>query len=312
MPSSNRLRVPVASSEQRFRTLIPIGLLFIVVLIILGTLTPLGDTLMQHISSSPSPVPTIAPGDDLFYIRVAPNWGAISIDGHMITHVPAFPPDSPLLLSRGVHIISWHADPFLPRSCTISIPSLPQQRCPYESLLTSQPPSNQPNARVIEFDASLQDMTANLRNSLVAQTQLALNALQSAATVQPGELYARLPSPQVAAATATTATQPLHALLRFHLDLNPNSNRTLGFSGTNCLQFCTSIYDQPSGNPGQHIWIAEAPYYPGWDYRTFSGQVVAQGQPDSTTTDGTTTDYAAYFDIQWVNQAWHVVVDSTF
>jgi hypothetical protein len=71
-PSQPPSRIPGSSSSNRVQKIITLGVLAIVVLVILGTLTALKNIVGQQAGApTPTPVPTIAPGDDLFYISTA-------------------------------------------------------------------------------------------------------------------------------------------------------------------------------------------------------------------------------------------------
>lgn len=313
-------RVPRASSGNRLQTIITLSILAIVVLVILGTLTPLKNIVTQHFSGpSPTPVATLVPGDNKFYIATGPAWGTVSIDGHPLSRLPVFGQDPPLQLSRGAHIITWHADPFQPESCTVYVPSLIKEPCPYENTSPGNP-------RTITFTASLANLPTSQRASLVAAAQAALNRFAATTTLQPGELYVRLVPPQ--SVGTGTAQQALQASEHFSLDTDPNSGRScnpysgvvcssaIGPGNSNCIQFCTftTNFEPGAVQPGAKsstAWETMGLFYSTWDYHTLSGQSVAKGQPDTTELDNVSDDYPVYFDIQWLNQKWRVTVNNT-
>src|SRR5579875_2467753 len=311
-PSQLPSRIPGSSSSNRVQAIITLGVLAIIVLVILGTLTPLKN-IVTHVSSpTPPPVPTLTPGDNKFYIEVAPAWGTVSVDGHPLSYFPTFS-QPPLILSPGTHVIVWQADPFQTESCTVYVPSLPREPCPYENISPGNP-------RLITFTASLENLSANQRAS-AAQT--ALNKFQATTTVQPGELYARFVPPQ--AVGTGTAQQALQATEHFYVDANPNSNRSCnpdsgincsngnGLPNGDCYQFCTypSGLGPSPGTTSSATWVTVGLFYTTWDYSTLSGQTVAKGQPDTTLLYNASDDYPVFFDIRWTNQQWHVSVDNT-
>src|SRR5579863_5643082 len=110
----------------RISTVLGVVLLLVIVVIVLGTTTHVFDPITQHfLPGATTPQPTITPGNDLFYINTAPSWGSVSVDGVVLQHLPRLENnDKPLRLSIGLHQIVWHADPFKPITCTVSVPSL--------------------------------------------------------------------------------------------------------------------------------------------------------------------------------------------
>ncbi len=314
IPEPSLSRVPSASRGNRVQTIITLGVLLIVVLVILGTLTPLRDIVTQRFSSpSPTPVPTLVRGENLFYIATGPAWGTVSIDGRPLSHLPVIGKDPPLQLSRGTHLITWHADPFQPENCTVYVPAQLSASCPYDD--------GSPGTRTITFTASLANLSADQRASLVTAAQAALSRFDTTTMVQPGELYARYVPPQ--AVDTATAQQALRATEHFNLDANPNSNRScniysgvicsfgLGSGNSNCIQFCTfTTNSEPGGvQPGaasSTTWETMGLFYTSWDYSTLGGQAVAKAQPDTTLLANASNDYGILFDIQWTNQKWHV------
>ena len=319
-PEPSLARIPTRSSNNRLQSIITLGVLAVVVLVILGPLTPLKGILTQRVSSpTPTPVPTLIPGDNQFYIATGPAWGTVSIDGHPLSRLPVFGQDPPLQLSRGTHIITWQADPFQPESCTIYVPSQINEPCPYENTSPGSP-------RTITFTVSLANLPTNLRASLVAAVQAALNRFAATTMMQPGELYARLVPPQ--AVGTGTAQQALQASEHFYADTNPNTSRScniysgvvcssaIGPGNSNCIQFCTFTTNfEPSGaQPGAKnstAWETMGMFYSTWDYSTPGGQAVAKGQPDTTMLGNVTNDYPIFFDIRWINQQWQVSINNT-
>ncbi|HET9919638.1 MAG TPA: hypothetical protein VFQ30_07340, partial [Ktedonobacteraceae bacterium] len=264
-------------------------------------------------SASPTPVPTLIPGDDKFFIEASPPWGTVTVDGHALKTLSSPGFGKPLQLSRGTHIIAWHADPFPPEVCNVYIPSLVREPCQYEG----QGGSNG-SPRVISFSATLGNLSQSQRTALVAVSQAVLAKLQASETALPGELYARFQPPQ--SATTVTVNQTLHATLHYHLDTDPNSNRSCNPYGNSvcsfssfgnqgdCHLFCTlNFFNSSSASRGENAaWEVAAFFYPTWDYSTASGRSLAQGQPDGTSVNNLTTDYSIFLNIRRVGQTWQV------
>src|SRR5712692_1369951 len=57
----------------------------VVVLLILGNYAPTRNAaIMRLMSLIPTPTPTLAPGDDLFYLQGTFPWSKVSLDGHRL------------------------------------------------------------------------------------------------------------------------------------------------------------------------------------------------------------------------------------
>ena len=264
-------------------------------------------------NSAAVPTPTLAPGSNLFYIQVSPNWGNVYIDGQKLARLPDPNVDPPLQLSPGVHEVSWQADPFTQHCIIVVPPQSGETPCLANDILTVPVgPNKGLSAFVITFTASFANLPTAEQQSLTQAAQIALNALQSSDTVQPGELYADEHPPQFVA----TATSPLHATLHFQLDTNSNSpgqcagavlgfgfGTTCNYNGQNCHTFCTVT--EPAElkvPPGR--WDVLGIMLPTWTYTTPGGQVVAQNQPDETDNSG--TEYEVPLSITRTAGQWHV------
>jgi hypothetical protein len=298
---------PPISSPSRKRRFLLFSLLVLVLLIIIGILSPLRSIVSSRfVNANVTPTPTLLAGDNLFFIQSTPP-GAISIDGHSLAHIPQYPNlDSPLHVSRGVHHITWQAAPFNPLTCTIYVPSLiHSQPCPYESAVTLD---NGINARLITFTPSFSDLASSQLASLKQQIQQTLTHLQSTATVLPGEQYLTLNAAGNPA--LATATQTLKATLSFHLDADPDSPRscvggfgdTCNYNGQNCLGLCQYTY-------AESTWLVFALYYPTWTYVTQDGHILTQGQLDTNAiTVG--TDHTMLLQLSWSSNGWNVINES--
>ncbi len=295
--------------HNKARFAFTIALFLVLVLLIIGIFTPVRTVVINRFTA-PTPTATLASGDNLFYIQATPK-GTISIDGRTLTNVPD--PNSgsaPLQLARGIHTITWQAQPFAPVSCAVSIPSS-TNKCSNESV--TQSPSGA-NVRLITFNASFNNLPSAPRNALIHTLQATLNTLQSTTTIQTGEHY--LLTSSSGADVATTATQTLKATLHFNLDTNPASNRTCiskdgeicTNNGQNCLQLCTiQVETSPGAQTPTYVWSISALFHTTWTYTTGNGQVLAQNQPDSASND-IGTDHGVPFRVTWDGQSWHASI----
>jgi len=262
---------------------------------------------------TPTPTPTLIPGENLFYITTSPAWGKISIDGHTIAHLPAIG-STPLTLATGGHTIKWDAPPFSPQQCTIYVP--PQGSsggaCSTTDVQTVKSGKDTGlQATVVSFTANSSMLPAAQYTALVNATQAFLNSLQATDTVQPGEQFVDLNAPR----SIATASQPLRATLHFRLDTNPNTNTpciAVNIGGQSCqavsggcYSFCnaTTIFNQ-EGAPTDATWDLYGVVGMSWDYATPGGQVVARDQP--YTSDSTNPEYLIGFYVSWDGSSWHV------
>ena len=100
---SSSSRIPDVRSGQRFQTIATLSILVVVVLVILGTLTSLRDIVVQRFTgASPTPVPTLVPGDDKFFIQASPAWGTVTIDGHVLKKFSSPGQGTPLSTPPGI------------------------------------------------------------------------------------------------------------------------------------------------------------------------------------------------------------------
>src|SRR5258708_28513182 len=309
---------PRLSLRQRRRQLIISGsIVVLAVLLILGSSASVRDLVSGiFMRPTPTPLPMIAPGSDLFYVQGNPTWGHLFIDGHVVAHLPRISIDQPLRLSRGRHVLLWRADPVLSLSCMVSVPArYATDTCSYhESVQLNAGLS----AWVITFSVSLASLPAEQHAALVQAVQAALDAQQSSATVQPGELYALSPNdPECRGERLcyATARQPLKATLSFQLDANEASDATCvdpepscTFSYQNCHLFCPGFESSPSAVAE---WDVLAPVRALWKFATIDGRVLARDIPNNSLWDfetGQVIESLVPLGITWDSLGWHATV----
>lgn len=299
------------SPRRRVLPLTIIASVVVIALVMLGSFAAIrGITGLAIFNPAPASTATLYPGDDLFYILRSPTWGSISIDGHTYARLPTIGVDAPLQLARGRHLLLWRANPFLTQHCFISVPPDTTDTCLYNS---SARVNENLSAWVIRFSLDLNMLPDRQRAALTQATQAALDTLQSAETVQPGEQYADMPANHF----VSTATQALRATLHFQLDTNlaaqascvaQGTGQACEFQGIDCRLFCPMPDQVVTVSPAQNTWIVLAVMRPFWDYATLDGRIVATNQPDSTTADNTTNEYLVELHITWNGTAWNVSV----
>src|SRR5215470_13729421 len=97
---------------------------------ILGSYTPVRNAVSFRLENLiPSPTATLTPGAKLFYIQKTLSWSQVSLDGHLLSHLPVVNSDVPLQLTRGRHQFTWHAEPFQPINCTVTVPPTATDTC---------------------------------------------------------------------------------------------------------------------------------------------------------------------------------------
>ncbi len=284
---------PRFTLKQRRRQGLLTGVIVLVAFaILLGSSASTQSFLLHAVwSFLPTPPPTLAPGDDQFYVVGTPHNGKLFLDGKEVSRVPSLL-DTPLRLTRGQHTLRWQAPPFQARQCSVSVPvDLHNDSC--RGALSRFPaPKTQTLIWYLHLVApfpSLAKLPNEERKALVADIQDNLNALSLTQDMKPGEVYATS-SPSSPIATAKVA---LKARLHFALDLDPNSaapcidQRVLCTirKGQDCHLLCDVSEIVESSGIGSYPldqWMVYAVVRPLWDYTTSDGTVIARDQPDST------------------------------
>lgn len=303
------LRLPFRrqlSPRQRALQLTVISSVLVTLLVIVGSSAAVRNTIALNIFG-PTPTATLFPGVDLFYIQRSPSWGSVSIDGHTLSRLPTIGIDPPFQLARGDHELVWHPDSFLSQHCSVSVPPVITDTCPYNATVHV---SSRLTAWNIRFTMSLTMLPDRQRTALTQATEAALNTLQSTDIVQPGEQYVDMSSPN----SMDTAVRPLRATLHLQLDTNPTSQSSCVAQGTgqscvfqavDCRLFCPISGLGEISPPPENSWDVFAVMHPYWDFATLDGKIVASNQPDSL---GGDAEYLVQLQITWDSMQWHVTV----
>jgi len=156
----------------------------------------------------------------------------------------------------------------------------------------------------IMFRVSLTQLPPEQQATLRTAVQSALNALQSTATIYPGETYAD---------GTTRATEPLQAMLRFTLDSGNLTGAQCPFylsdcryGGQNCQQLCSTTAVVPQQATDQ-MWDTNGLVLSRWDITRLDGHPLAHNLPDGA---GAVVDRDALVPlvIRWDGTAWQVTV----
>lgn len=322
-PPGVELEPRFSPRQRRLQMIITASIVVLAVLVILGSTASVRELVRGvFVRPAPTPVPTLAPGADLFYVQGSPPWGHLTIDGHEVAHLPQISVDPPLRLSRGQHTLVWQAEPFQAQSCTVSIPSrYAMDTCSYKA--TAQLNSGL-IAWLITFSVSLATLPGEQRTALIQVARAAIDTQQSTDTVQPGELYAL--SPQDPACKPSfpeplcyvTAKQPMKATLSFQLDTDAAANEACAgpqpgctFVYQNCHLFCTG---SAAESPASQQWDVFAAVRVAWEFATLDGRILARDVPDDSLWDsafGQVNDESLMLlRITWDSLGWHVTSPS--
>src|SRR5260370_33157000 len=86
----------VSARRHRLQLFVTAGIVVLALLVILGSTAPVRELVSGvFIRPTPTPVPTLAPGVDLFYVQGNPPWGQLSIDGKALAHLPRISQELP-------------------------------------------------------------------------------------------------------------------------------------------------------------------------------------------------------------------------
>jgi hypothetical protein len=279
-------------------------------LVVLWALTPI-NRLFQR-----GPLPTTGPSSYNFTLDANPPWGWLSIDGK---RAPLFSRGAYTLFSvpPGQHSMTWHAAPFAPQQCSLSVPP----GSGYDTcLFPNDGPELTGTAGTVSFPTRLSVLSAAQRTALIQVAQAALDRQQSGETALAGEMYAQTSLAsgtstrsctvvlQSAALCYATAPQPLKATLRLQLDTGPSSQPPCANgacdSGQTCRSFCdlsaflgSNILQSPA------VWQASVSVQLLWQFTTPDGRVVEENQADSFIL-GQQTDFPVTLNITWNGTGW--------
>jgi len=298
------LRTRLTPRQRAFRGTITAGVMILTMLIMIGSYAPARDLVTLGFASFiPTSVPPLAPGANLFYVLPTLAWSTISLDGKEIPRLPVISSDPPLRLARGHHQFIWQAGPFDAITCMLSVPAAGTDTC------LSNDIARAPNGiyvKVITFSPSLNTLSIVPRAALIQTAQESLDTLESNATVERGEHFF---SRQLKSFLGT-ATQKLHATLRFQLDTDNTFLQPcyLQFVGKPCAKrliqdcrlFCSMLI-QPSAS-GEKGWNVFANILSHWEYAAPDGHIIAQDQPQSL------IEHLVSLHVTWDDAQWHVTI----
>ena len=291
-------RRPRLTRRQRGMSLLITTALFLLVLGLL--LNSTGEVRSLLARTFLKPAPTAVFNDMSVYVRGNPAWGQFTLDGHPLAHPPVIGKDRPLILTPGLHTITWHAAPFKTRSCVFTVvdPATVHSPCLSSGdVFADYEPNADYGPTIISFFAPSNDLPADQHAALLQQIQQAMASYGGSEIVRPGETYAV--SEQAIEANPSLcsiitrlalcfarANQLLRANLRLQMDTStsPNDPCVLSEYCSMNHQDCRAICDDPSvlyTDQAMEGWNVDVVIRLSWSYTTLSGQLVARDQPDS-------------------------------
>lgn len=268
---------------QRRRGIIVMCVLVVTLVALTLTIAPTrGVVLGAVLGPTPTTTLPVPDGEDNLYIALNPTWGAVTLDGKALSHLPVEGIDQPIHLARGIHTIHWSFPPIIDISCKLTVPTELRDTCPLQVGIL---PGKKGIASVVSLQLSLGNLAPAYRLSLAAAIQATLDAQQSSEIVCKGESYL---SYTTAGSSSVVATQPLRATLSFVSDAeNPQAHCVASDSGPgadcamngDCRELCTAPWQSPPTSWGG-TWQVYVVAHEEWSYSTLQGHIVTANQPD--------------------------------
>lgn len=302
---------------SRQRTIVTSMLIILAFLILLFAIAPVRQLFL------PASPPATAPSTYYFGLDANPPWGYLTVDGKRASLLSRGN-YTLFRISAGQHTLVWHAAPFPPQQCMLSVPlDAGHETCQF----SDDAPSFTDNiSAYIRFPTNLSTLPATLRTALFKAAQDVLDGQQSSETIQPGERYAENSALaaantrsctilQSAAFCFVTAHQPLKATLRLQLNTGPGQGAACA-SGTcdsgnpYCQLFCDLPAFIEAGSKLSHTtWPVIVQVQLLWQFATLDGRVVKGNQAD-TFILGQQNAVQVFLNIAWNGKQWIVTPGS--
>jgi hypothetical protein len=249
-----------------------------------------------------SPAPQLADGSDVIYFEHGLPWGALWLDGKLVTNVDEEQPYTgfeqlytSLRIAKGRHLLSYSATPFPVLRCWLSVPAAKRDTCPLIHTRGRQdvmPPF--PAERVLDLGGAPENLPESLRSSLDSAAVQTVRHLSTTTSLVPGDPFAGVTgTPQV-------ATDPMSATLSYTVAGDPAAVYVIPGSARNCAILCATLAASYI-NSAQGQWSIAAHVLPLWTYRRADG-VTLQG---SASPQGVFSDSVVPLDVRW-NGGWQV------
>ncbi len=249
-----------------------------------------------------SPAPPLADGSDVIYFEHGLPWGALLVDGKLVTNVDEEQPYTgfeqlytSLRVAKGRHLLSYGATPFPVIRCWLSVPAARGDTCPLISTRGPQdvtPPF--PAERVLDLGGAPENLPESLRATLESAATQAVMRLSTTTSLSAGEPFAGVTgAPQF-------ATGNMAATLSYAVARDPAAVYVIPGSARSCAILCATLAASYV-NSSQGQWIIAAHVVPHWTYRRADG-VTFEG---SASPLGVFSDSVVPLEVRW-NGGWQV------
>jgi hypothetical protein len=226
--------------------------------------------------------PTLPLSARQLYLEADVPGTAVTLDGHPISLPEIVGSEAPLVLTPGMHQVTWRAPPFPSQSCHLSVPASAADTC--ERLSSTLTPSGGPVVPLVELGESFVSLSTSQQTALLQATQSTLAHLP-ATRVQPAEHY--LTSTGVGVATTAfdaSLTFQLQSEAGTFCQLDPFSTASepCQLDGQDCARFCSLPWlsqevVRSAGGPSG--WLVLASAFLTWTYRNLDGSGIAANLP---------------------------------
>lgn len=310
---------PRFSSRQRYgQVIVTTAFVILVLSVLLFQNMPTRSKILSMIA--PLTQKSTPTKSDYFYIAASPHWGHLFVDGKLVAHPsePATNNSTPLMLTRGHHIIRWDAPPFTSQSCAVSKPPDPKHdTCLYNQYVATSSDGSS-GAWLFVFRANLTHLEPPLDDQLLTTIQWELDGNAPTTTVLPGEAYAiaSYAANGLIKQQVRVAHVPLKATLHYQLNTGMGGGEACSnalelnipcvYAGQDCHILCSTQFFPDRSN----VWDVLAVVQATWTYTTMSGQVVAQGQPEIVDNKGM-FGHLLPLRITWDGLQWHATLSSS-
>lgn len=273
-------RLPFASSLDPFRLARAAALaaLLLITTLVVGSSpgapAALYALIRQPFSPPVAPIDTADAGMGSFLALDGVPWGALLIDGkpNFRANISHDIYQGPFTLPPGRHTLDYHAAPFPPLHCVVTVPARSADTCPLISpqqagTLTDPFP---PATRLLDLRATPSYLPPTEQAALATAIQIALaeRAPAGTAAVLSGERYV------TADGSVALATQPLQATYLYEFQWDSHSG----------LRDCSSACARRRNlAPYTDVWIVSAHVRQGWRYTTADGVPVVPFAPPIAT-----------------------------
>jgi hypothetical protein len=269
LPTILRRRLTV---QERIARVAAIVCLLIVALAPLLAVTPAASrTFAAWIGLPTPPRPTPPPGVGVFLLANTVPWGDLEIDAHSAAsrgialqwpyagnQIPTFS------LAPGIHELTYHAEPFAPLRCRVSVPAAPTDTCPLLPHDSNSPLFPPANSRILDARALPAFLPPTAFIALANAVEQELEVWSGTAQLAPGDHYL------AADGQVAVAKYSAQATLRYQINLDAREQAPT-FNG-GCVSLCSLSVARTQLDADD--WRLLANVVATWRYIQTNGQVI--------------------------------------